>query len=835
MIWRSHLRFLARTPWSLTVSMLGLVLGVASLTAVHLLTERLVQSLDRAIPVHLKASQAAVTAADLSSEDYFWLRRSWRAGAVAGVDAMTPVVEGSILAGDTRARVVGLDWLALIDGAPPLFPSSPSAPTTDGSTSTASTAPPLPLASRIVASERLGVTVGERLVLADLAVEVAAVVSDDGFADATPLIYADIALAQKLLRRSEERLDLILLFGRDVRPGYERWLAALMPGLEAGFSDRLAMALPPAAAERGLRLRGLRSQLPEQAFGRAVLFNLGALSLLSLLVSWFLQYQTAVLWLRRQWPTHRLMLLQGVPLSLVARVFLSLLLLLGAIAGVLGLLVGVGLADWLRTQGLDAAAAEQTGLSFGPWLLAKALGSALGVPLVAGIMAWRGLNDVRASADLAGRPGTSSATVRWLRPLAVGVSLGLAGWLARTPATGLFGAFGAILLLCLVGILCVAPLLTFGRQRLFSPAVGRWFGGRLTVLMGVRDLFRYPGDLSAALCALVLAVATSVGIGTMVDSFRSDFDAMLDGRLEAPIVLEGPAPLLETLASDLRAATVVAELRPTYRGRAQVAGQPVSLRFEPFDEHFRRAFALAHVPEAGDVLLNERASRLLAARVDSSITVGRQSFRVAGRYPGYGDSDLRLRLSVEPDTLIRARSDRFGIATLLEQLRVYPGADPAACDALISALAERNPSLRVSRRDAVRTRALEVFDRTFAITRSLSTLALIVAAVGLYAALVSIALLQAGNQRLLVMLGQSRSERLGFQLGRSSAVTTITLALALPLGLILAALLCQVVNPRGFGWSVPMQLDGPVLVWPFVVTLLAALLAGVFSGRERHG
>ena len=39
---------------------------------------------------------------------------------------------------------------------------------------------------------------------------------------------------------------------------------------------------------------------------------------------------------------------------------------------------------------------------------------------------------------------------------------------------------------------------------------------------------KYPRDLAVAIAALTLAVATSIAIGLMVDSFRQDFARMLD-------------------------------------------------------------------------------------------------------------------------------------------------------------------------------------------------------------------------------------------------------------------------------------------------------------------
>jgi putative ABC transport system permease protein len=51
--------------------------------------------------------------------------------------------------------------------------------------------------------------------------------------------------------------------------------------------------------------------------------------------------------------------------------------------------------------------------------------------------------------------------------------------------------------------------------------------------------------------------------------------------------------------------------------------------------------------------------------------------------------------------------------------------------------------------------------------------------------------------------------------------------IAIPLGLILAALLVFVINERAFGWSMALQIQPGVLVGGLLLALAAALLAGL--------
>ncbi len=52
--------------------------------------------------------------------------------------------------------------------------------------------------------------------------------------------------------------------------------------------------------------------------------------------------------------------------------------------------------------------------------------------------------------------------------------------------------------------------------------------------------------------------------------------------------------------------------------------------------------------------------------------------------------------------------------------------------------------------------------------------------------------------------------------------------LALPTGLLLAAVLIFVINRRAFGWSLPFQVDSLLLLETLALAIGAALLAGLY-------
>lgn len=147
-------------------------------------------------------------------------------------------------------------------------------------------------------------------------------------------------------------------------------------------------------------------------------------------------------------------------------------------------------------------------------------------------------------------------------------------------------------------------------------------------------------------------------------------------------------------------------------------------------------------------------------------------------------------------------------------------------DALVKMLKEQEPALEIRVRRVLRETALQVFDQTFAVTQALTLLALLVASVGLYNALLALKLVQRQSLELLVAMGVSKSELGSIERWRVIGVGCATLLFALPLGLLMGWMLCQVINPRAFGWSLNLLVNPSSFVWPVV---LAMLVMGVIS------
>jgi len=800
---KSQVRFLARSPWSAATALVGVALGVASVVAVHLIGAEVQRSLDAAAPPHLRTLSHVLDRDALDAEDYFTLRDAWRKQPGVGLRGLVPLVEGQVLVGGEPAQLTGADWLTL-------------PPPTAGDDAPLSVPDTVLVGRAVLADSALELEAGDAVVLGGREVTVAEVL-DTGLGDA---LFADIALAHHLLGAGPGRVDRVGLALEDPWALWRQRLDRLMPGIGAGLPETgsddvrtLLATLTPGAAP-GWRIFDAAAERPSAALARSVLFNLGALGTLALLVSWFLIHQVGVIWLRRQrLVLSRLHELGAAPGSL-RQAFLLLFVGIGAISTVIGVLLGSWLAAALlelSTTAVEVSASAGTAAALDAWVLGKAVVSGVGVCLVGGLGAF-----AREWRPGASAPGRRLALVALLAVI-IGAGIGI-------EATGVLGGFAAIFAMSLIGVAAVSPVLASLRRGLVSRRM-QWM--RLLTRLALREVAWYPRVLSVALAALTLAIATSIGIGVMVESFRADFQRMLELRLAGDLYVYDVDGRVEAVAAWLDDRAEVARLGRFGENRTRLGGVPVDVGFARFDAAESARYGHDQALAAGEVLVSERLLRDLDLSVGESLRTESGSLRIAGMFPGFGDPRGRVLVDV-------ASLDRLDLEPRFTRISVdlVPGTDPGT---LSGPLTAGFPGVSVESRQAVRALALDIFDRTFAITQALTLLALLVAVVGTYNALTALRLQQASTTRLLEAQGVDRGGARRIALVRAGTVGGVAVALALPLGLAMAWTLCAVINPRSFGWTV--ALDVPLSGWlpPVLLGLAAALLTGALPAPRERG
>ncbi len=230
----------------------------------------------------------------------------------------------------------------------------------------------------------------------------------------------------------------------------------------------------------------------------------------------------------------------------------------------------------------------------------------------------------------------------------------------------------------------------------------------------------------------------------------------------------------------------------------------------------------------GAVLLSEPlANRLGISTADGTLALltpqGWQSFPIAGIYADYASTRGTVRMSLDVYRSLWDDDRLNGVALLLG-----PNVDIDAATADLRGRLVDFPNIQVNPSSALRQDALQVFDRTFAITSAMQFITTLVAFTGVLSSLLALQLEKAQEMGILRALGLSVSELRRLTLWETGLLGASAGLLALPTGYVLAWILIFVINQRSFGWTLQMQVEPLPFVQAFLLALGAALLAALY-------
>ena len=789
---RSQLRFAIRHPVGSAASLVGVTVAVLAVVTVHLVGHSIRDNLD---DFSIAGHTHVATGKEHDESSYFELRRRWRGSATTSeaslatrdtpgdwsrsVVAMFPVIEGYVEIQGRPRRIVGFDPVAA-SGFGSVPPDGPSPGTPYG---------------RFVIDDAVMVSPATALEIAADGGSIA------GFPvlvleAATQVILADLPTAQRLLGREGE-IDAVWLRVADARSRFLHWLDQLLPGIAASLPRYAAPVIA------GFEVTAANRWNPSRRFADAILFNLGMLSLLCLLMAAFIAFQaSASNAARRRTERNRLLAIGAAP-STLRWVAGAEGFVIGVVGAVAGCALGFVVADeLLRAAGApsgttpNAAPDDRQALLLDGWVVGKSL--------VCGVLA-------SALGPLAEGRFAPNARFR------LGLGLLAMALAAIGLVDGTLGAaYVALAAICALHIVYVVPL----AGNTAGPLAG--LGRSLTTRANLRGTAARSSEIRLALGALSVAAAVAIGMGLMVESLRRDFTEMLDVRLAHGIYVQTESDVLESELAALREMDGVREARRYGDVRARVRHGPVDVRIAELDAHETARYGFdGTIGRQG--MINEVGARLLGigtGDVVDLVVAGRSvAVRVAHVFRDFGAVAPRVIL---PTTFLTQLD-----STSVSWRRITVRANPEAARELMATLGERYGADRVTNHDDIRAAAVAVFDRTFVVSRSLAAMALVVAAIGLYAALTSLQESRSREFRLLSAVGHTRAELWRLALSQTVVLGAMALIAALPLGLAIAWVLCDFVNPAAFGWSISLHVDFASIAGPLLLGVLAACAAGV--------
>ena len=128
--------------------------------------------------------------------------------------------------------------------------------------------------------------------------------------------------------------------------------------------------------------------------------------------------------------------------------------------------------------------------------------------------------------------------------------------------------------------------------------------------------------------------------------------------------------------------------------------------------------------------------------------------------------------------------------------------------------------------------SLRIFERTFAVTAALNVLTLGVAALAIFASLLTLARMRLSQLAPAWAMGLTLRSLASLEVLRSVAVAVFTFAAAIPVGLALAWLLLAVINVEAFGWRLPMHVFPIEWLRLLVLAVMSAILAALLPALQ---
>lgn len=647
------------------------------------------------------------------------------------------------------------------------------------------------------------------------------------------LLLTDIGTAQELLDSVGRlnRIDLII---------------PESPRREADL-EAIAASLPPSARIEPSSARSGTVAEMSAAFG----LNLTALSLLALVVGMFLIYNTvsfSVVQRRRVIGTLR-------SLGMTRREVYAMILLEAILLGLLGTLAGLGLGILLGRGAVQLVTRTINDLFFVVSVreieipsITLIKGTLIGVAaamVAAAIPAYEATSVAPAGAlQRSNIEERSRRILPWISLAAV--VLIVVGTLLLIPEWNLVVAFAGLFAIVVAAAL-LAPSLTLGLMLFFERLANGISGviGRMAPRTIVRTLSR----TSVAVAALMVSVSVIIGVGVMISSFRATVELWLEDVLQADVFVSPPSLNASQVLTSLEP-EIVEELAnypgitahattrnvdaaiylPTHDQAIPVRLLAVSEDLAGPDRRYRDAIGDWQVTwaaiEAGGIIVNDPLSNRYDVSVGDQLTV--QTDRGPRDFPVVG---ISVDFDVNPviilhDPVYRQWWEDTGISSM--GLFVD---DSRNVDEMVAELRRAfggRAQLLISSNRGMRDNALDVFDRTFAITIALQLLATIVAFIGILSTLMSLQLERVREIGVLRATGMTRSQLWRLSLYETGLIGTSAGLLAMPVGYVLAIILIYIINLRSFGWTLEMQLDPMEFVQAFLVALGAALAAGLY-------
>ena len=335
-----------------------------------------------------------------------------------------------------------------------------------------------------------------------------------------------------------------------------------------------------------------------------------------------------------------------------------------------------------------------------------------------------------------------------------------------------------------------------------------------------------------ATMAFMIAMAANIGAETMTGSFRSTTDQWLNDRLAADLYLYPTNANASRISNWLEQQPEVSSVWWRWqkdvmsaKGTIQVVstghsqGEQDSMTVKLAIPHY---WYFTHSTKA--VMISESMAIKQQIRpgdfIDLPTPLGK-NWLVTGVYYDYGNPYSQVMMSQYNWLSVFAGAGNVSLAVVLQ-----PGHHDT--DVLKKRLNSefRFGIDRIHSNTVIHKQAMRVFDRTFTITDTLGNITLLIAVCGIFFATLAGEISRQRHVSLLRCLGVSGKELVWVGALQLFVFWAIALLIALPLGILLAHLMVDVLLRDSFGWTMQVQLVPDKYVQTALLSMLALLVAG---------
>ena len=833
LFWRLMVKPLADEPVRTALTVFAVALGVAVVLAMDLAGEAAIGSFHSSLETLSGEQNFAITAAGsvpdemvgkLVSRPYDW--------------RITPRMEGFAVISNERKTLplIGLD---LVAGPNQLFLGHSAAAT---STHADSSFENLLARDSIWVGESLGKRPGDKMQLL-IGDRSASFTVRGTYPDANgnqSAIVMDIAAAQSALDRPGG-VDRIFVRVPQSPPGtdiaLDEWQRRIQQVLPEGVQVRLAGA---STNENRKMLAAFR-------------WNLRLLSYIALVVGAFLIYNTISVSVVRRRSEIGIVRAIGASRRQILAAFLGEAALIGMSGALLGIPIGRLMATAaVKLMGGTVNALYVTSrpgtITFTLWSAALALIVGAGVTWLS---AWSPAREAAGVAPVeAMARGRRESEVRAAKISGLWFTLILAvasAAASRVPPISGKPVFGYVATLLAVGAAVFAvPAFVDIAMRVSSNFLQKFLG--VESLLASRSLAGSLRRTSVLVAALCTAVAMMTAVGIMVGSFRQTVVAWMDSELPADLYIRpagNPAtdqhPPISVALSDaitrlpdvqaverLRAYEISYQDMPATLGSLDIGSTPIA-RTTDFLSGRRADSVLNELRGKNAVIVSEPFAYKHHVKAGDSLelALGQSfaTFRIADVYYDYASE--RGMILMDRNIMLKYLPDP---APSNLAIFVKPGASvPAVRKEIENAAA--NYRILIFANGDLRSQAVQIFDRTFAITYALEAVAILVAVMGVAGALLALVIDRRRELGLFRYLGASSLQLRKLILSEAGLLGLLANVSGVILGFFLSLILIFVINKQSFGWTIRLHWPVALLLGATSVVFLATLMAGYYPAR----